>query len=446
MDLRFRLVAYLAAFSAVLFAVVLLVLASSLGRDVEEEVRASSRLADVLLAAAQAGRADAGPGAAVALQRLLEEGALRHVRVSLEQPGSAPMAVDAPELPAWIARLLRTEPPALREHRLPLADGGVLVIRPDPASEAREIAHDGSRLLLILFLYTLASIGAAWLAAHRALAPVRALEEGLSRLGRGLPSAGLPSFRLKEFARIGRAIDGLATSLERARRSERRLARRLISVQESERRELARDLHDEIGQSLAAISAAGAYVQRHAAGAAPEQLAECGADVVREARRIASHVSDMLGRLRPHGLDGLGLLDALRDLITSWQQRATGLTIQAVLPEQLPVVGEGPALALYRALQEALTNVVRHSGATRCRVRLAVADGQVGLTVTDDGVGRAAEVLDRAGGGIPGMRERIEMVGGSLELSDAVPKGLTQRESLPQDETRRSNDQDPAGG
>lgn len=429
-DLRVRLVVWLSGFSLALLAGACVVVGLNLRQDVAEEMAASARLADLMLGISQAGSAEQIAG-------LLAAGELRHVQVRLdrsvlEQSPAAGLQHLPPSgaealLLALAGGLLPAAPDAGQARRIELAgpDGAVIEIRAQPLSELREILRDAARLLGVLVLFAAGTVLAAWFAADRALRPVRALEDGLARLARGEPRAALPPFSLKEFSRIADAIDQLADSLAQSRASERRLGRSLMEVQETERRELARELHDEFGQSLTAIGAAAAFVERHAAGAEPAALAECARDIRGESGRMAAQVRGLLRQLRPHGLDGLGMLDALRELIAGWRQRAPQISIGLALPASLPALPPDAGLALYRTAQEALTNVLRHAGASRVDIALGQAGGELLLRIADNGCGRAGEILGRAGGGLLGMRERAAMAGGALMLDDTPGGGLT---------------------
>lgn len=426
MDLRVRLVVWLSGFSLALLVCACLVVGLNLRQDVAEEMAASARLADLML-----GIGEAGTGGE-RLAGLIAAGELRHVRVSLdrsilEQSAQLPAAPAGDALLHSFGRWLlpaQAEAPAAR--RIALPDGaGTLVIHAEPHSELREILRDAVRLLGVLLLFAVATVAAAWYAADRALRPVRALEEGLARLARGDTETALPSFRLKEFSRIAAAIERLADSLAQSRAAERRLGRCLMEVQEAERRELARELHDEFGQSLTAIGAAAAFVERHAAAAQPDALAECARDIRGESGRMSAQVRSLLRQLRPHGLEGLGMLDALRELIAGWRQRTPHIEVGLALPGRLPGLSPDAGLALYRTVQEALTNVLRHASAGRVNIALVEQAGGLLLRIADNGRGCAGTVLRRPGGGLLGMRERAAMAGGLLALEDTPGGGLT---------------------
>ncbi|GAP36926.1 histidine kinase [Piscinibacter sakaiensis] len=445
MDLRLQLVRRVAALTFVLLLLCCAGVLAALREDVADEVEASSRLAELMQLAGSSATASDPARVSQAVRRLLDAGRLRHVSVRLERADGRGQEADPdPELEPtdtaltrWLADRVPALPAPRMTHRVPIGDE-VLVIRPDPRSEVAEIVHDAVRMLASLLLFAAATLALVWFAAHRALAPVRELELGLARVGElarapraeGGSLPPLPRFRLREFDRIARAIDGMALQLAEARAAQHRLAQRLIAVQEDERHELARELHDEIGQSLTAIGVGAAFVDRHAERATPEQLRECARDIAQQARAITGQVRGMLGRLRPHGLEGVGMLAALQELCNGWRLRGGEIRLRAELPDELPPLGPAQGLALYRGLQEALTNVWRHSGAREVLVRLRQAGGELQLAVCDDGGARAAAVEARLGSGLLGMAERAAAAGGRARLSDG-PRGLCVEVSVP---------------
>lgn len=413
MDLRRRLLGWLGLLLGGLLVMALIVQLHSLRTDIGAEIAASSRLVEVLLAA---------DGAAPDLPKRLANAELRHLSI---RSVDAPVEPIAPRL---LQRLgLAPEPGPgheirVGEHRL--------VIAPNPASEIEERLADTVRLLITLLLYSGATLLAAWWAADRALRPVRELENGLQRLAHGESDPALPAFALREFRQVADAIKRLAQALGDARAAQRALSRQLIAVQEEERRTLARDLHDEMGQTLAALNATAAHLERNAPRLDAIAIAECAADLRRDIRHSGEQLRAMLKTLRPHGLDASGLAAMLEELLDTWRNRETGIEFAVQFPECWPVVDETAALTLYRVLQEALTNVVRHSGARRCSVRIDTDEIWLRMSIEDDGDG-----LPQAGparrGGLLGMAERLEMAGGALQLDSLPGHGLRLQAELP---------------
>lgn len=424
MDLRRRLVGYLGALLLGLLLVTVLITLSSLRADVTTELAASEQLAKVLLETGRIGSGLPAAEAASRLEAVLSQGRLRHIRVGL---GAAPIPENRTSISARVAAMLGF---GADPGQLIRIGGQNLRIASDPTSEIEERLGDTVRLWITLLFFSGTTLLVAWWAADRALAPVRALEAGLRRLARGEPDAALPGFALREFARVAGAIDELAAALSASRQTQRQLSHQLIRVQEDERAALAMELHDEMGQTLTTISVTAAYLERHAGRLDGARITECAQDVRRDVRSAGEQLRAMLKRLRPHCLDAPGLASALRELVASWQQRAADITFTLELPAALPPLGKDAGLALYRVTQEALTNVVRHSAAQHCRVRIEAGAGMLRLRIEDDGAGLPAGGAPR-GCGLLGMEERLRMVCGHLAIGPGPAGGLHLQISLP---------------
>lgn len=220
--------------------------------------------------------------------------------------------------------------------------------------------------------------------------------------------------------------------LAASREQLRQLTRQGLALQESERRALARELHDELGQYLNAIKIDAVAIRATAPGHR-ESTQQAAASIISLADHAYAAVRNIVGRLRPVALDELGLSVALEHLRATWQQRLPKLEIElrvAMLDTLEPVLDEPTALMLYRVTQEALNNVVRHSGAQRVTICIRQIDGAIELVIADDGCGFDA-FGKNAGLGLLGMRERAEAAGGKMTLASAVGKGCTLIVRLP---------------
>lgn len=228
---------------------------------------------------------------------------------------------------------------------------------------------------------------------------------------------------------LSSALASLERESEVRRRTEQarlELLRRLVTIQEDERQRISRELHDEMGQHLAALSlelklVAEALPGGLAAKARLSRLREITGQIGREVHRLALE-------LRPTALDDLGLRTALENYLDEWSER-TGIAVEfhCSLGEERP--DSLVETALYRIVQESLTNVLKHSGATRLGVVLGKLDGRVQLIVEDNGRGfdpdSAPDSPDAAGRlGLLGMRERVAMVGGTFSI-ESTPGGPT---------------------
>lgn len=406
MDLRRRLLGSLSLLLGGLMAMAGLVQLHSLRDDIDTEIAASARLVKLL---ANAEMPDGNES-----QSAIK--GLRHIDIRLA--GQAAARQEQGPVLGWLG--LGAGNQSVHEIRI---GEQTFFITPKPDSEIEERLSDTVRLLITLLLYSGATLLVAWWSADRALRPVRDLEAGLQRLADGESDPALPAFALREFRQVAGAIDSLAHALAESRAAQSALARQLISIQENERRALARDLHDEMGQTLTALNATAAHLERNAARLDAAAVAECARDLRRDIRSSNQQLRNMLKSLRPHGLDACGLGHVLRELVGQWQSRATGIEFALNLPDDFPEVDESTALTLYRVIQEALTNVVRHSQARRCTIGITAVDGQIRAEISDDGVGLPqSPPIGR--GGLLGMMERVRMAHGGLEMSNQPEGGL----------------------
>jgi len=211
----------------------------------------------------------------------------------------------------------------------------------------------------------------------------------------------------------------------------RDLAQRLIAVQEQERRILARDLHDEVGQNCTAIRAEASYIL-HSNQVEREHVFVSARRIASAALALHAVVHDMLLRLRPPALDSLGLEAALQTLCESWETQA-GIAC-GFFPQNVPLqLSDVTAVAVFRLVQESLTNVARHAGATQVTVRLKLsADATyLSLRIQDDGCGITPSNAAPVGFGLMGMRERVAALQGAIKFISLPGAGLCVAVDLP---------------
>jgi two-component system sensor histidine kinase UhpB len=220
-----------------------------------------------------------------------------------------------------------------------------------------------------------------------------------------------------EVAELAAAFNDMLGRLERERRDS---ARRALAAQEGERRRVARELHDEVGQALTAVVLQLDRVGRGANGGGHE-VAEARETV----RASLEEVRGIARRLRPEALDDLGLPSALAALANDVTRR-TGLVVDRRIGRDLPALDPEEELVVYRVAQEALTNVVRHAGAARAELLLEPRDGRVELCVRDGGEGFRPNGV-ATGDGLLGMRERAVLIGADLAVRSDVGAGTTVR-------------------
>jgi len=231
---------------------------------------------------------------------------------------------------------------------------------------------------------------------------------------------------IREIAERKRAEDHLRKSEENLRA----LAAHLQSVREEEWTRIAREIHDELGQSLTGLKMDLTWVANRLPGdqraLAEKTKSMFGLidDTIQSVRKIAS-------RLRPEVLDQLGLTAAIGWHAADFRKR-TGIRCKLSLPSETPTLDRERSTAAFRIFQELLTNVARHANATRIDVALRIESGALVLTVEDNGKGIAESAIDDPKSlGLLGMRERVLPFGGSIEIAGARNKGTNVRVSIP---------------
>jgi two-component system, NarL family, sensor histidine kinase UhpB len=215
----------------------------------------------------------------------------------------------------------------------------------------------------------------------------------------------------------------------------RKLAQEYLRVQELERKHMARELHDELGQYLNAIKLDAVAIS--VSGGADSQFSvTTSLSIIRSIDHVHGAVSDMIRRLRPVGLDELGLAAAIENCVDHWRQRLPGTKFSLTMRGDLLSLHESLTLTVYRLVQEGLTNIYKHAAARQVDILLErrtsdrTGADQLILTVTDDGRGMDP-LAHTTGFGLSGMRERVEMAGGTFLLESAPGRGMSFGATLP---------------
>ena len=213
---------------------------------------------------------------------------------------------------------------------------------------------------------------------------------------------------------------GIEARLREALLENRELAQASVRIQEEERRILARELHDEFGQYLNAIKIDAVCI-RDASGGRTAELHDGAVSIIGMTDHMQVLVRDIVRRLRPPGLDELGLPAALENYVDGWRRRLPSVEFKVAVSEDLGELDEATNMTLYRLVQEGLTNVARHAHASRVEILMKqqatdpAGDSEVVLTMHDNGVGNR-KAPSSAGLGLIGMRERVEALAGRFDV------------------------------
>jgi two-component system, NarL family, sensor histidine kinase UhpB len=389
------------------------------------------------------------PDPEATLERIVEGlKQLRHVSITRDlTPGSASAAPAPPEIsgqpqqvPEWFVALIHPEQTTVA---VPIGVNGrslgSLVITSHPTDEIAEIwdgivdqIQIGSAIAAALFLITMTVV-------NRALAPIESLGNAMTGIEAGHYDTRVKPGGSPELAAICSKLNHLAAVLGTAVEDKRQLAERVVSLQDVERKEIARELHDEFGPYLFALRAHASSLTRLADTPQPdlEALRKHIGAMSDQVNALQQFNRRVLERLRPVGLAELGLTDALAALTRLWRETHPGVVIETSISPSLGVRGETAELTIYRVIQEALTNVFRHAGATRVDVTVVPATpnpaGPTGaeairVSVRDNGAGLPAD--HKQGFGLLGMRERVLALGGTMTVA-STHQGVTVEATVP---------------
>lgn len=300
---------------------------------------------------------------------------------------------------------------------------GELTITPDYGSEVLELAKKLGNLLAVSVMILFLSFF-VYRPVRNALAPSTAILNTLNRMEQGDLSARMPAFALIELNQIGAGFNHLADRLEGTIRSQQRLAHRLLSAREEERQHLARELHDEFGQYLASLSAEAAFARELADEGVPE-LRPCADSIGKTTGHMMEVLQQILHRLRPIGLEEFGLGPSLQELIEGWNRRSRDTRFTYTADTDLDGLPDDLNVSVYRIIQEAVTNAVRHGQPGHVAVTLQRGPAGLALEIRDDGQGSPPPDNGGKPGGFGrlGMEERVLALGGSLDIRPAPGRG-----------------------
>jgi two-component system sensor histidine kinase UhpB len=406
----------------------------AIGAELGASIELASRLLASVLTAVPANESLA------VVDKLVDDlnrtGKLRHLRIEANFDHAAMLGsregFGGITAPAWFVRLVGPEP--LELVRVISAEGGArpVVVRADPSAEISEAWQESRTTLITLLIFALVANGLIYVIVGRSLQPLARVSAALEGIEHGRLDERIPTVGLADIDRIAERFNHMADGLQRSRDDTQALARRSLAIQEDERRSLAQELHDELGQSISAIKALAVSIEDR--GGADSTVAESARTIADVSSDIYDRVRTMMTRLRPVALDELGLVPTLQNMIDDWNDHHEDVFCEFNASSDFPPLDRDASINVFRIIQEALTNVVKHAKADRVQVdlfsRRAADDGTgvcaVELNIADDGVG--FDLADTPQSlGLLGIRERVEAMHGTLELTTAPNTGTQYR-------------------
>jgi len=346
----------------------------------------------------------------------------RHLRASLIDSGGATTVVSTPLVPLepapkWFYRLL-AKPSWVVRADLSLPTYRAILLEADPHNEIAEAWSDLVVSLAVLATFCGLILSLVYWTIGRALRPLRDLSTAFCRVGDGNYAPRIAEQGPRELAQLCGGFNHMANRLSEMEIKNRQLAEQLTVMQEEERSDLARDLHDEIGPMLFAVDVDLASMRQQKELRSHPAIAP-RIDAIRAAvSQMQRHVRSILGRLRPPTLLDLGPAHAVDDLVAFWRTRYPAV----VFDVSMPPVSFGPSIdeQVYRIIHESLNNALRHGHPQRIAIIVRLnADGVIAVDVSDDG---GPQPTDRARFGLLGMQQRIQSLGGTLSAGNRPDK------------------------
>lgn len=343
----------------------------------------------------------------------------RHITVRLVEGGRTVSIsqLAPPELvPGWFQALLEI-PPDVRQDGSPRLAGRLLLVQTDPHNEISETWQQLRDSESILLLFSLLVLGLLHLVIARLASPLKTLSAGFDALGGGDYDVRVALSRPREISYLAQAFNRMAERLGGLEAANRRMAGQMLAIQEEERSDLARDLHDEMGPFLFAVRVDAQAIA--VLGKESPAIAEHARAITDAVSHIQAQVRLILKQLRP-GI-AVGLDQAIANLAAFWQRHHQSIAITLDVKAASESYGHDIDAAVFRLVQEGLTNAARHSGASRVWVTVTADRSLVRVLLEDDGVGFGAQKQED-GLGLAGMRERLAPLSGKLRL-DQRPGG-----------------------
>lgn len=444
MSLRLQVNCIITALMAIFATVLIGLQIDNTRRSVHEEVVGGNVVATQLLSRMQWVYGSSGLSGMAAF--LTQVGRIRANEVQLRDMHNAliyrsppPIYKAGREAPGWYASIVS---PPLSPKEIELPDGRLL-LQADASRAVLDGWDDLTPMLWIVLLGFVFGNVLVFALMGRVLRPLHKVVQGLRDMADGAYDTRLSAPTGREGRQITAAFNHMAQSVQEsivAKRLAKEVGQALAESREFtqmfqqrielERGAISRELHDELGQQVTAIKSVGLVIARRAAGkdSAIEQSARLVMDC---ADQIYDGMHRLISKLRPLALEHGGVHDALRDLLGDFQLHHPDVVVQANLPASLDILDNALATAVYRIVQEAVNNALRHAQAQRINVCVSQSDQGLEIEVVDNGRGRVTEFQTSGHFGLSGMRERAQALGGVFELTQLAPTGVRIRVRLP---------------
>lgn len=424
MSLRFRLNLLVTMLSLAFLVAAGVVLVRDTKDSIRERVEAATRVTVQLLdtvIVSSAMNPSLGPTHYVLQDFLRSLGYVRSSRIELYDYANNPLYISPNSTfkteinpPQWFIKLVAPKVETVTRR----VRYGVLIISSSAEGSIRE-AWSGFLQLMFMGIgfFVLLNLLVYGLLSH-ALRPVSHILHAINRIEQGDLTTRLERFSVPEFDKIGQSLNQMAVSLDAERQLEqnRQLTQLIQQHIEDERRSLARELHDELGQYVTAIKTFAVAIVNKTRESTPD-IAASAQTIVAAANHIYDGMHNIIRQLRPAAMDNMGLVETLRDMVSGYQAQHPELNIQLHVSGQFQPMGENVNINIYRIVQEAVNNAIKHAHAQCINVHMLTDNDGFRLMICDDGVGMQLETVDQTQHfGLLGMRERVQALHGQFKV------------------------------
>ncbi|MDA8869319.1 histidine kinase [Methylophilaceae bacterium] len=350
---------------------------------------------------------------------------IRHLKIQffdlndalLEETLNTPDEIKPP--PTWFINIIESLSDKIFFSKINIEQRGELtgyiLIKPEPIYEYSEIWQQikvglwiiGSFLVLINFVVLL-------LFSHM-IKPINKIIEGFEKLEAGNFKSKIRKSNILELDIIGKKFNSMIDNLRKSNNKIHKLSQNLIDVQEQEKSELARDLHDELGQSLTALQAEAASISKTTKKKSRD---EAIFNVIKLSKNMMLSTREIIKKLNLGLIEDLGFESALIELFENWKRRFKGVTFEYSIDKKaIKKITKKRAAHLYRIFQEALTNIAKHSSPKKIQISIKYTDNidRTKILISNDGFSN--DTSNQDGLGLIGIAERVEQIKGTLEIS-----------------------------
>lgn len=432
MSLQLRLIVVMASLLVTFLAALVTLLLVQAAPRVVAETESAASFAEAFARRSLLTVRDAPAGEAEVQRLLIELHGVRHVRVRFVAGTRVPPPIETVDPLDWLVRRIPGIAAADRSLLPVVLRGsqvGFIEVVGKPSDELRELLGEIWQITLAGFAISLALFGLTSWVITTSLLPLGSLRTALVGMQNGEYGVDLPEAGPPELRSVARGVNNLARALREAQAENVRLSNKLVRLQDQERAEIARELHDELGPHLFAARTRGTSIRSELAKAEPDigKTATSIEALLEQINEIQATNRRVLQKLEPAGLKELGLLASIAGLIDRWRREQPHVDLSLDLPPTLPLLDDTLNLTVFRVVQEGLTNAFRHAGAESIRVSLSVepVDGgrvqRLRVEIEDTGCGIEGAPQ---GFGLSAMRQRILALGGTLNIESRPGRGV----------------------